>query len=419
MKDPIVEVRGVNKVYRLYATPLDRLKEALNPFGKAYHRDFYALKDVSLKVYPGECVGIIGMNGSGKSTVLQIIAGVLTPNQGTVRVAGTISALLELGAGFNGEFTGVENVYFQFSIMGIPHSKNEELLSKILEFADIGEFAYQPVKTYSSGMYVRLAFAVAINVDPDILIVDEALSVGDAYFQAKCMKKIREFRASGKTLLFVSHDPGSVKSLCDRAYLLHKGEVLDEGSPEQVFNCYNSLISMKEHGDDITSAAKMLTEAMKKRSGNKKIEISNVSIFNEANIKTESITSGEMVTIELELQTYEEVENPTIGILIRDRLGNDIFGINSHFMGINTGLFRKGTAKKAHYQIKLDLGPNIYTLTVAIHSDETHINENYDWINEAIVFRVLPSPDFKFAGYCRLKPHFALGEGSRAASILG
>lgn len=410
MQEPIVEVSGVNKIYRLYATPLDRLKEALSPFGTSYHRDFYALRNVSLKVYPGECVGIIGMNGSGKSTVLQIIAGVLTPNQGTVRIGGTISALLELGAGFNGEFTGVENVFFQFSIMGIPQSKNAELLRRILEFADIGEFAYQPVKTYSSGMYVRLAFAVAINVDPDILIVDEALAVGDAYFQAKCMRRIREFRASGKTLLFVSHDPGSVKSLCDRAYLLHRGEVLDEGSPEQVFNCYNSLISMKEHGEDITPAAKMLTDAMKKRSGNKKIEISDVSIFNEANLKTESITSGEVITIELDLKAYDDVPNPTIGILIRDRLGNDIFGTNSHFLGSVTGLFNKGETKKARYRMKLDLGPNIYTLTVAIHSDETHVTENYDWINEALVFRVLPSPELKFSGFCRLRPHFTLGE---------
>lgn len=404
----VVSVQNISKLYKLYMEPLDRLKEALHPTRRSYHKDFYALNNVNLDVSKGECVGIIGMNGSGKSTLLQIIAGVLQPTTGLVNVNGTISALLELGAGFNPEFTGVENVRFQCSIMGIPSSRVPDLLEKILSFADIGDFAYQPVKTYSSGMYVRLAFAVAINVDPDVLIVDEALAVGDAYFQAKCMKRIREFRDDGKTLLFVSHDPGAVKSLCDRAYLLHKGQVVDEGAPDQIFNFYNSLIAMKESGQEYSSSTKMFREAMVKRSGNQKIQITNVEMVNQAGHVVETFTSGENVTIRMLIHSNENISEPTIGILIRDRLGNDIFGINNHLMQVSAGTICQGYKYKVQYEMTLGLGPNIYSLTVAIHTDDTHIHESYDWINDALTFRVLPSPDLKFTGYCRLQPQFSV-----------
>lgn len=412
----VVQVQNVSKIYRLYDAPIDRLKEALHPGRKSYHRDFFALKNVNLSVEPGECVGIIGMNGSGKSTLLQIIAGILHPSEGTVSVNGTISALLELGAGFNPEFSGIENVHFQCSIMGIKSDLVPDLLQKILEFADIGEFAYQPVKTYSSGMYVRLAFAVAINVNPDLLIVDEALAVGDAYFQAKCMKRIREFRAAGKTLLFVSHDPGAVKSLCDRAYLLHKGQLIEAGPPDQVFNLYNTLIAMKEEGQEITSASKMLKEAMKKRSGNQKVRIVDIEMLNEAGHAVETFTSGEEVTIRIVLKASELIDDPTIGILIRDRLGNDIFGINNHLMRASAGSLSPDIDHLIEYKMPLNLGQNVYSLTVAVHMDETHVHENFDWINDALTFRVLQSPEQKFLGFCRLSPSFSVDSAGNVSS---
>lgn len=404
----VVSVQNVSKLYKLYSNPLDRLKEALHPRKRSYHKDFFALKDVTLSVQPGECVGIIGMNGSGKSTLLQIIAGILQPSSGRVHINGTISALLELGAGFNPEFTGVENVRFQCAIMGIPSEKVPSLLEKVLDFADIGDFAFQPVKTYSSGMYVRLAFAVAINVDPDLLIVDEALAVGDAYFQAKCMKRIREFRTAGKALLFVSHDPAAVKSLCDRAYLLHKGSLVDEGGPEQVFNYYNSLIALKEDGQDHATASRMFKDAVAKRSGNQKIQITKVEMINRGRQSVQSFTSGETATIRVHLRSNEDIDDPTIGILIRDRLGNDIFGINNHLMHRSTGILSQGTDHVVEYQMQLDLGPNIYTLTVAAHMEDTHVHESFDWINDVLTFSVLPSPDLKFTGLCRLQPTFSV-----------
>ena len=237
-----IEIKDVTKIYRLYEQPIDRLKESLNIGKKQYHRDFYALSRISFSVEKGQTVGIIGTNGSGKSTILKIITGVLTPTSGEVMVNGKISALLELGAGFNMEYTGLENVYLNGTMLGFSEEEINDRLQAILDFADIGEFIHQPVKTYSSGMFVRLAFAVAINIDPEILIVDEALSVGDVFFQAKCYHKFEEFKKLGKTILFVSHDLTSIAKYCDRVVLLNKGVKLAEGSPRDMVNMYKKLL---------------------------------------------------------------------------------------------------------------------------------------------------------------------------------
>ena len=237
-----ITVKDVTKVYRLYDKPIDRLKESLSPTHKSYHKDFYALNGLSFNVEKGQTVGIIGTNGSGKSTILKIITGVLTPTAGEVKVDGRISALLELGAGFNMEYSGLENVYLNGTMIGFSKEEIDARLNDILEFADIGDFIHQPVKTYSSGMFVRLAFAVAINIDPEILVVDEALSVGDVFFQAKCYHKFEEFKKQGKTILFVSHDLGSVSKYCDRVILLNKGVKMDEGSPKQMVDLYKQLL---------------------------------------------------------------------------------------------------------------------------------------------------------------------------------
>mgnify|MGYP000252202712 CR=1 FL=1 len=250
-KDIAIKVENLSKVYKLYHAPIDRLKEALNPFKKSYHQDFHALSNVSFEVKKGETVGIIGKNGSGKSTLLKMITGVLTPSSGSVEVKGRISALLELGAGFNMEYTGLENIYFQGNLMGYSHDEMKCRVNNILMFADIGDFIHQPVKNYSSGMFARLAFAVAINVEPDILIVDEALAVGDANFQLKCHKRMDELRESGVTILFVSHDTYSVKALCQKALFLNQGVQQGYGDALEMVNDYLIFLDSENQQSDL------------------------------------------------------------------------------------------------------------------------------------------------------------------------
>ena len=244
MGDVAIQVEHLSKMYKLYNKPSDRLKEALGM--KVKVREHFALNDVNFQVSRGETVGIIGTNGSGKSTVLKIITGVVSPTKGEVKVDGRISALLELGAGFNGEYSGLENVYLNGTMIGFSKEEIDSKLDDILTFADIGDFIYQPVKTYSSGMFVRLAFAVAINIDPDILIVDEALSVGDVFFQAKCYRKFEEFKQKGKTIVFVSHDLNSISRYCDRVILLNKGNILDEGDPKKIVDLYKKILVQRD-----------------------------------------------------------------------------------------------------------------------------------------------------------------------------
>lgn len=246
MDEIAIDIKNLSKVYKLYEKPIDRLKETLSFTGKSYHKDFYALNNINLQIKKGETVGIIGKNGAGKSTLLKIITGVLSPTSGTVKINGRISSLLELGAGFNPEYSGLENIYLNGTIMGMTREEVDERIQDILDFADIGDFVYQPVKTYSSGMYVRLAFSVAINVNPDILIVDEALAVGDARFQLKCFKKLEEIKEHGTTILYVSHDIDQVKSFCSRGILVNDGLIIYQGSPKEAAVKYFDLIFPRE-----------------------------------------------------------------------------------------------------------------------------------------------------------------------------
>lgn len=403
-----LRVSNVSKRYELYEAPHHRLFQTLFHGRKQFFREFWALKDVSFEVGRGECVGIIGRNGSGKSTLLQIVAGTLAPTTGSVVVNGKAAALLELGSGFNPEFTGRENVYMNGAIMGLSKTEIDKKFDEIAAFADIGEFIDQPAKIYSSGMFVRLAFAAVINVDPDILIIDEALSVGDAAFQTKCMKKIRRFAEGSKTLIFVSHDPGAVKTLCERAILLDKGVVTDEGSPDKVFDYYNALLAIDE--DKTGDVSRKEIDDLRKRVGSRAIEITKVEMKNSRGLVTDTFVSGESVSIEITCHSNDAINNPTCGILIRDRLGNDIFGTNNFKMKIDAGKTVKGNNYVLRYGFDLNLGPNIYNLTVAVHEGMTHIEECYDWINSILTFKVIPSAGFQFAGVSRLMPDFSIVE---------
>ena len=346
MEELAIRVSDVSKMYKLYDKASDRLKESLGLTRQKKYKEHYALKNISFDVKKGEAVGIIGTNGSGKSTILKIITGVLNPTEGEVEVNGRISALLELGAGFNMEYTGLENVYLNGTKLGFSQEEIDERLNDILEFADIGDFIHQPVKAYSSGMFVRLAFAVAINIDPDILIVDEALSVGDVFFQAKCYRKFEEFKNAGKTILFVSHDLGSISKYCDRTILINKGVKLAQGTPKEMINMYKKLLvgqlPLEETEEDINSVE---AETGKKEEtpketpiqsnpelleyGNKAAEIISYSIEDGNGIVTDTIEKGTDFVIRVKLKFYQKVPEPICAFSIKNVQGIEITGTNT------------------------------------------------------------------------------------------
>ncbi|MBR6326287.1 MAG: ABC transporter ATP-binding protein, partial [Lachnospiraceae bacterium] len=296
--------------------------------GEPLYEERYALKHVSLEIRKGETVGIIGTNGSGKSTLLKAITGVLSPTAGEVEVNGRISALLELGAGFNMEYNGIENVYLNGTMMGYTNEEIDERLPEILEFADIGSYVYQPCKTYSSGMFVRLAFAVAINIDPEILIVDEALSVGDVFFQSKCYRKFEEFRQQGKTIIFVSHDLSSISKYCDRVYLLNQGVILGEGSPKAMIDAYKKVLVGQYDGQE-QEISEDGQHVKTLEYGSKKALISDCYVTDEAGLKTTSILKGSMFTVHMTVEILEDLPAPIFACSFKNAKGVEITGTNT------------------------------------------------------------------------------------------
>ncbi len=338
MGETVINLAHITKIYRLYNKPQDRFKETFSLSHKKYSRDFYALKDISFQIERGESVGFVGKNGSGKSTLLKILTGVLSQTDGTKQINGRISALLELGAGFNMDFTGMENIYLNGTIMGIPREEMEKRIDSIVSFADIGEFIWQPVKTYSSGMFVRLAFAVAIHVDPEILIVDEALAVGDTRFQMKCMDKFMEFMQAGKTILFVSHDVNMIKRFCSRVIWINEGDMVMDGAAEVVTDQYTDFLKsglkLEEYQalTDIQSQeeAQEKEEELLKREEHVIAEIEKVILLNQQGEEISEIHQGEDVTLQVVYQVYDEkVAGPVLGVAIRSIDQEYICGLNT------------------------------------------------------------------------------------------
>lgn len=342
MSETAIKVTNVSKIYKLYDTPAARLKDALGLSRKQGYREHAALHDITLEIKKGETVGIIGTNGSGKSTLLKIITGVISQSRGEVEVAGRISALLELGAGFNQEYTGIENVYLQGTMMGFTREEIQGKMKAILEFADIGDFVHQPVKTYSSGMFVRLAFAVAINIEPEILIVDEALSVGDVFFQSKCYRKFEEFKEMGKTILFVSHDLSSITKYCDRAILLNKGVKVMEGTPKEAVDRFKmALVAQEEEkrrensslwkpgasGDKWRNALSVNPETLEY--GDKKAEITDFAVVDKTGKITNVIQKGEPFTIKMKVAFLEAVAEPIFAFTLKNLMGIELTGTNT------------------------------------------------------------------------------------------
>lgn len=382
MENVAIQVDDVSKVYRLYDKPMDRLKESLGLSRAKKSKEHYALHNVSFDVKQGECVGIIGTNGSGKSTILKIITGVLNPTSGNIRINGRISALLELGAGFNMEYTGIENIYLNGSMIGFSREEIDAKMEDILSFADIGDFVYQPVKTYSSGMFVRLAFAVAINIDPEILIVDEALSVGDVFFQVKCFKKFEEFKESGKTILIVSHDLSSISKYCDRVILLNKGNKLAEGKPKKIVDIYKKLL-VNQYDENVTDInlqdepadendtvgnwkSKITCNPNTIEYGEKEGEIVDFGIFDEANHITNIIEKGAECTIRIKVKANQILNEPIVAFTIKDLKGTEITGTNTMYENKDIEFLNQGETIIVSFQQKTDLQGGEYMVSFGV-----------------------------------------------------
>lgn len=390
-------VVGLGKAYREYKHPTGRLLEWFG--APPRHVLKWILRDIDLSVQSGESVGLVGRNGAGKSTLLKLITGVSAPTKGSVASLGRISALLELGMGFHHEFTGRQNAYMQGYLQGLGRAEVDALMPGIVAFAEIGDYMDRPIRIYSSGMQLRLAFSVATAVRPDILIVDEALAVGDAYFQHKCFDRIRNYRAKGTTLLFVSHDPGAVKSLCDRAILIDDGKIVRDDSPANVLDYYNALIAT----DDAHAAIKEASDiSLGTRSGNGKVRIQKVDILVDGTSRR-AITAGQSIDIRVVFQAQVELEDFTLGLLIKDRLGNDVFGTNTFHLRQPLGPLIPKQHKEVSFVFPMSsLGPGNYSITFAAHAASDHLAGNFDWWERALVFQVIPAEGPHTIGVCHM-----------------
>ncbi len=393
-------VQHVSKVFPLYRHPADRIRELLPVFGRTRHTDFWALRDVSFQVERGEVLSLIGPNGSGKSTLLQIVSGILQPTTGRVLKQGRVAALLELGAGFNPEFSGRDNVFLSGEIMGLSRAELISAFPKIEAFAGIGNFIDRPVKEYSTGMYVRLAFSTAIHIEPEILIVDEALAVGDAIFANRCVQKFEELKERGVTVLFVSHDLGLVKRLSDRALFMLNGQIAAQGEPKDVVNRYVGFVLDRERADtDSGSAQKDARIHASFRHGDGASRINAVEILNAEREPRNAFTSGEQVIVRITATFKTSVRNPVVGILVRNRLGIDVFGTNTRIEHIDLGDFKPGESLDIEFALSCILSRQDYTLTVATqYADGT----SQDWLDDAIQFTVIEPKDI--AGLLNLRP---------------
>lgn len=406
---PAIEVKDVVKIYKLYDKPRDRVKEAFGFGKKQNHKLHYALNGVNMNIYKGETVGIIGTNGSGKSTILKIITGVLTPTSGEVRVDGRISALLELGAGFNQEYNGIENVYLNGTMMGFSEKEIDQKLPDILEFADIGDYVYQPVKTYSSGMFVRLAFAVAINIEPEILIVDEALSVGDVFFQAKCYHKFEEFKKMGKTIVFVSHDLSSISKYCDRVFLLNQGNLLGEGSPKEMIDVYKRVLvgqyemPDKQENQDLLqdpelrraaggAADKETAQGMNPETleyGTKQAKITECYVTDDRGIRTTAVIKGSEFTLHMRVEFSDHISAPIFAFSIKNVMGTEITGTNSMIEKAFLESAEAGQVKDITFTQKMDLQGGEYLLSLGVTGYNGDTFEVYHRLYDAMNITVV------------------------------
>lgn len=391
-----ISVSGLGKAYKQYPTRWARLREWLVPFSAPRHSLHWILQDVDFEISPGEAVGVVGVNGAGKSTLLKMLAGTTQPTTGSIRVEGRVAALLELGMGFHPEFTGRQNVFMAGQLLGLSLEEIRAMMPDVERFAEIGEAIDQPVRTYSSGMQMRLAFSVATARRPDVLIVDEALSVGDAYFQHKSFERIRGFRRAGTTLLIVSHDRGAIQSICDRALLLNAGRLVMQGNPESVMDYYNALLAERERS---TVRQEMLADGnVRTISGTGEAGITQVRLLDEQGNELDVVEVGQAVEIEVEVEIRRPVERLVLGFMIKDRFGQPMYGINTHRVDLPVGDLRPGEQLKYRFAFEMRLGKGNYSVAFCLSRLDSHLDRNYEWRDFGLVFQVINLRQEDFVG---------------------
>lgn len=397
-----ITVTDLGKAYKQYSNRWSRLAEWLLPGKRPRHTLKWVLQDISFTVHAGEAVGIIGINGAGKSTLLKMITGTTQPTTGSVHISGRVAALLELGMGFHPDFTGRQNAFMAGQLLGYSVEEIARLMPEIEAFAEIGDYLDQPVRVYSSGMQMRLAFSVATARRPDVLVVDEALSVGDAYFQHKSFDRIREFRKRGTTLLLVSHDKGAIQAICDRAILLNGGHLAMQGEPEAVMDYYNAMLAMREN----QSVRQTVADDGKPQtiSGNGEATVEALMLLNEQNERIEVVNVGQSVKLRITVSTKTDLPELVLGYMIKDRLGQAVFGTNTYHLKRKILDVESGTRIVYTFQFRANLGEGAYSIATALHSADSHVGRNYEWRDLALLFHVINVDKEHFVGVAWLPP---------------
>jgi lipopolysaccharide transport system ATP-binding protein len=397
-----IQVNNLGKAYKQYPGRWARLAEWLTPGNAVRHQLKWVLQDITFNIQPGEAVGIIGINGAGKSTLLKLITGTAQPTTGHVSISGQVAALLELGMGFHPDFTGRQNAIMAGQLLGMTAQEVTDLMPQIEAFAEIGEYIDSPVRVYSSGMQMRLAFSVATVKRPDVLIVDEALSVGDAYFQHKSFDRIRQFQKAGTTLLIVSHDKAAIQSICDQAILLKAGRLVMQGKPEAVMDYYNAISAA--HQQQEISQFILANGSIQTVSGNGQASIESALLTDTTDQKIEIIDVGSTVRLVVEVWAQSDLPELVVGFMIKDRLGQPVFGTNSHHCRQPLAQIKKGERIRYLFEFNANIGPGHYTIALALHTKDTHLENNYEWRDQALLFEVVNNQQDEFVGTAWLKP---------------
>lgn len=397
-----IVVKGLGKAYKCYPHKWARLAEWLLPSNRPRHQLKWVLKDLNFTVQSGEALGIVGINGAGKSTLLKLLTGTTIPSTGSFCMNGHVAALLELGMGFHPGFTGRQNAYMSAQLLGYSKEEIAQLMPSIEAFAEIGDYIDQPVRLYSSGMQVRLAFAVATARRPDILIIDEALSVGDTYFQHKSIDRIRAFRKQGTTLLLVSHDKAAIQAICDRAILLNNGSVAMEGNPESVMDYYNAMLA-----DRTNSGIQQVVRddsRVQTISGTGEASVSAIQLINNVGQPVEIVDVGQIVTLQITVQVHTYLPKLVLGFGIKDRLGQSVFGTNTQHTAQVLESLEAGSTYQFNIRFPMNLGEGSYSIQTALVSSDTHLQDNYEWRDLALLFEVINQTQQTFTGQCWLAP---------------
>lgn len=403
-----ITVSKLGKAYKQYPTRWSRMWEWMLPFRGPRHQLKWILQDVNFHVSAGEAIGLIGINGAGKSTLLKLITGTTQPTTGAVHMEGRVAALLELGMGFHPDFTGRQNVYMAGQLIGMTVDEITQLMPEIEAFAEIGDYMDQPVRVYSSGMQMRVAFSVATARRPDILIVDEALSVGDTYFQHKSFERIRQYRRQGTTLLLVSHDKQAIQSVCDRAILLDAGRLAREGKPEEIMDYYNAMIAERENAAGTVRLSERADGKVQTISGTGEASVAEIALLDDQGQPVEVVDVGADCTLRVVVKARDPIPRMVLGYMIKDRLGQCMYGTNTHLKEMPLDQVQAGESVEYSFRFQMNLGPGTYSVATAIVSTDTHLVNNYEWRDLALVFTVMNMRRPHFEGTAWIDPTIAI-----------